>query len=1408
MSTQCNRFVQNAWKKELCSNCFKPKEEHAPADDILRLNVEKASTNLKIDHLQLQKDVPSRLESDDRITLQSILRGKTICRKDQRKKNVGFPEFLTEVIGYGGDDFSDGEEDGDGSQVDSSAKSEDLVPDSEEERALFDLTRANTNFNTVTANLMTNVENNDSHDAAKSSTASPAKSFASLMLGRIQRDADGRKTTLLVSVTPFGGEESVPTAKRPTDRKINTVNLQTSPFRLKADDGGSSDNTAIRAVKKLNGPERKKTEEQEQKSFLELGKIVDMPLITSANMISIMRRETTTDTANADAVKTETTVQKYSPLCKVDKRNATNASLNTVSAVKKTEIETSSGMSAQSAPSNDMGESVKRTSTNKTECAKQDEGKEERDELASLTPLKNEEIPESDRSINVGDKSVNDVKEPPSPQVREVDGECEGAERKKFCFDSSRELAGEPDGKADEEVTEPPALPTSPPPIVTTEPRPSFLHGGVNNDSKAKPAVPQKPVIFPTKASLNDGPLAVKKILNGDYVLPPPSVQTVASRPVQNLGTQDMSVSRCSTKKNVTNEILSETNEISPTIAAENSDSGDQVKTSPKSALPPLFNSVIAPPASSRNYSTNNEEVDEDIVPDEEFPEITPVSVSTMELIRSPNKRRMAPRPPEATEDLLPVSSLFARNPGANLKSDSPVVREKEKRERSSSCSPKFRKAVCDLPDPTNESAKLPVESVPRRTISLSQDSLATEKEIREEKKRGRNRKGFSLKRFLRMGTRKDMDVITGQTSGAKTDEIPSTPQPKPRLEIIHPLELDGAAVEVVGNDRIVARMGEDQTDSCGAKSDGSRTTRFSPSVAARPGKPPPPPRNQSLEDWSRLDSANKPVRPPPPRAEIKLNVASSRNDKTSKATWRPGAATTSDSIYANLAAEDVTGEVRSALAPSKPQRTASMRDRAISQPVPKRATAENRHRDYDGLVPARLTADSPTSNDSHVYECLSSSPECDSNLELRHGSGGGFRAACKRKSDSSAMVGESKVHHQPSFVRSISLPYCGSETESELYAPYTFYTGDEGAEEDQDWKHTDDEPRMGRLRQRRGRTIVHRSLEDNYGAVVVANHEALAQFLEQENQTVQFPSSLRALKNANPRLKHFNVDTPSSVSIGRRIFCPATWNDQNVTLCIAFDLAMPMPQKDFYLTPIVEFVDKVPKEIIEKVRPSENEDVEATISVLPCLHVTPIQSFGAMSKDMNGEGASREASFVLLQLVNALKSLQARGIEDASRSLSDVVLCREDVYYRLYLLQGRLNIDPSDEPGEERVSLCECALIALQQLHLTGELPLIQDLLIREKAVTLSQVKSVLEFSLWGPADVPLGGPREREGALQRWLDLERANVLHALIKTKAALTVIDEYQLLFLVRTTAKIMSEASVLLDEQRKRLAQRC
>ena len=40
------------------------------------------------------------------------------------------------------------------------------------------------------------------------------------------------------------------------------------------------------------------------------------------------------------------------------------------------------------------------------------------------------------------------------------------------------------------------------------------------------------------------------------------------------------------------------------------------------------------------------------------------------------------------------------------------------------------------------------------------------------------------------------------------------------------------------------------------------------------------------------------------------------------------------------------------------------------------------------------------------------------------------------------------------------------------------------------------------RLSVRNGRSVVHKNLEDNYGAVISANHEALAQILEQVSNT------------------------------------------------------------------------------------------------------------------------------------------------------------------------------------------------------------------------------------------------------------------------------------------------------------------
>ncbi|KAG7190663.1 hypothetical protein KM043_006741 [Ampulex compressa] len=1405
MSTQCSRFVQNAWKKELCSNCFKPREEHAATEEALRLNVGKASTNLKTDNIRLQ----------------SILRSKVPCQADHKRKSVAFPDSLTEIIGYGGDDFlsdceQDEEQDG---LVEALSPEDETVPDSEEERALGNLTRANTNFNTVTANLTDNTNVGANGGGKSSSATNSSKSFASLMLGRIQKDSEGRKTTLLVSVTPFGGDQPVATAKRPADRKV-IVNGFASPPRCKAADSADKSEVSPKCAKK---PEQKRPEKLEQKYNSQscLEKIVDMPLIASNNLINTMQRAECSEPEATRAQNTIENEQGGSEFSKTDTKTIIPPS------TKKPEDD-KSRLSAQN------GDITSKKSLVYPRKESQDRSIEQTNKqiVDRTTILRGREV--NKIAVSASEEEKNDGES--SVEIRTVEGEAtsESIVEKSFSFEESRELAGEPDGMADEEeVSEPPALPRSPPPIesrpslqgeasspvMLTEPRPSFLHGSVGLELKTKPVVPQKPTSFSPKSIGCDA--SIKKV-NGGYVPPPPSVQNVAGRSAQNtslnaharhehapakdrpeeIQAQSLDQPRASSSEALPRDKACQPNR-SPREEQRAKANPQTFQEPPKSITPdagsdepplsPIYKSK--PPHPPRSHPTDGR--DESLDTEEDMADVQPGCI--VDSIRSTNKRRMAPRPPagEIPDDCAPSSFLFARNPGASLKSDSPVVREKEKRERASSCSPKFRKAVCEVPDPTN--VQQSPDSGSRRTISLSQDSLACGPEVREEKKRGRSR--FSLKRFLRMGSRKDVDMTIGHAS--RMDDIPCTPQPKPRLEIIHPLELDGAAVEVLGNDR-VSRISEDQTDSCSSRNDGRAAARSTTSTGAqhasvRPGKPPPPPRNQSLEDWSRLDPASKPVRPPPPRVEAKQLPPRSDKLSSKSSSWQPTASTTSDSIYANL------GEVRSSLAPSKPQRTASMRDQAASQPVLKKHAGSSHvlNQDYETLVPP--TSDSPTSNDSHVYECLSSSPECDSNLELRHGSGS--HLPCKRKSDSSAMEAavEFKFHHQP-FVRSTSLPYCGSETESELYAPYSFYTGDEGAEEDQDWKNKDDELRMSRLRQRRGRSIVHRSLEDNYGAVVVANHEALAQFLEQLNQTPQVPMGLRALKNTNPRLSHFNIDPATSITVGKRIFCSASWNEQNVTLCIAFDLATHVSRKEFYLAPVIEFIDSVPKEITDKTCLPGNKDAEATISVLPRLQVGTIQSFGAASRDAHDEGATREASFVLLQFVNALKSLQARGIEEASKSLNNVVLCREDKdsCYRLYLLQG-LNIDTGDEREEERVSLCQCALVALQQLHLTSRLPLVKELLMREKAVTLSQVKSLLEFSLWGPADVTLGGPREREVTLQRWLDLERATVLHALVRTRASLTVTDEYQLLFLVRTSAKIMGEASLLLDEQRSRLA---
>lgn len=126
------------------------------------------------------------------------------------------------------------------------------------------------------------------------------------------------------------------------------------------------------------------------------------------------------------------------------------------------------------------------------------------------------------------------------------------------------------------------------------------------------------------------------------------------------------------------------------------------------------------------------------------------------------------------------------------------------------------------------------------------------------------------------------------------------------------------------------------------------------------------------------------------------------------------------------------------------------------------------------------------------------------------------------------------------------------------------------------------------------------------------------------------------------------------------------------------------------------------------------DHSILATITVLPKLNVETLESMGTMikskaqnqslfggsmmalnntndddsessnekaptieSKSKNGlfdDLLCREVGFIMLQLVNGLKMLQAKGVEDMPLSLSNIIMCRElekETQARLCILQG-----------------------------------------------------------------------------------------------------------------------------------------
>lgn len=756
MSAICQNFVQNAWKKELCSNCFKSKDEHL--------------------HLNKLKPLPTT----DNKPIESIIK----TNKAKPKRSVCFTNQLSEIIGYGGEDWSSDNED----PIDDSPEKDFETEEEDDEEELCRLTKANTDFNTNALAEVVEVK----------------KSYTQLMLGKPQLDAEGKKQTLLVSVTPFGQENSRKFINKPASHipiaKINKEVITET----------KSPNIALKSYLK-NGV-------SEEKSLLDE---ISETLENGSNPIQIIARKKEEEEVKSDGGKEE-------QVKKVIKNGLNRAPVILKRDQEKPVISTAKIelMNTRNAKFIGKVDSTRFSNTAKPEIKEEATiVKTEEDAECKLAETSSTESEISERPVS--------AKEPPA--TPKFNGEI---------YHQTREQAGEPDGRAEPDLpNEPPALPLTPPPPL--EMQTSFLHG-TPPQTYEKPKVPSKPTtITPQPAEI------VEKI---------------------KLTQQDSNSSDCAR-----------------------------------------------------------------------------------------NKRR-APKPPEET-------ILYARNSNcAVINLDCPAVREKEKHERASSCSPKLQKGDDNLHQEESNYASIP-EPIPRKSLSISIDNLVEEKQKEKAKAR------FSLKKFLRIS--KHTPKLSCEI--ARSDDMHDGIS-KPRLVIVHPLDLSGTKVEVV------AKAGDYEQPS------------------PRAAKPPPPPRN--------LDG-HKPNLPTPPKsAEILFKQRNFNRATHAKKV---------DTVYANI------GEVRSAITPNKPQRTASMREREEKEKQKNYEQINVGNRDYN----------------ENVYDYInngrSSSPEYDATLDKGVKSVVRSNGLQNKRSESNIDVsGESlKFSNIP---RSLSLTYCGSETESEIYSPYSFY--------------------------------------------------------------------------------------------------------------------------------------------------------------------------------------------------------------------------------------------------------------------------------------------------------------------------------------------------------------------------------
>lgn len=248
------------------------------------------------------------------------------------------------------------------------------------------------------------------------------------------------------------------------------------------------------------------------------------------------------------------------------------------------------------------------------------------------------------------------------------------------------------------------------------------------------------------------------------------------------------------------------------------------------------------------------------------------------------------------------------------------------------------------------------------------------------------------------------------------------------------------------------------------------------------------------------------------------------------------------------------------------------------------------------------------------------------------------------------------------------------------------------------------------------------------------------------------------------------------------------------------------------------QFLDCIPRDLLENSSDAELESMQATILVLNRSNISTIECFSENLPNSLSTENEKELSFIILQLIHSLKSLQAQGIESIDPSFQNLILSKskQDKYHTLVFLYDNC-FDENDYVSDScKISLCQYALMLLFQLlgiQTPEEFVLVSaekfssemarkvfegaiSLFMEEKAVSLSQTKTLFESFLWDVTRVieSLDESDDIDSVLHRWFDIKRVNYIKGVIDDENAcdINVQSEHYSQFLLRTSVRNIKE----------------